>query len=76
MAKVYSKDSIKLPLNIDACICNKLGGLICTKEFEAMVCRTEWYIGKYRPKFVNINSHMLRPVIEFKVLNNIALDTA
>ena len=41
MAKVYSKDSIKLPLNIDACICNKLGGLICTKEFEAMVCRTE-----------------------------------
>jgi len=25
MVKVYSKDSIKLPFNIDACICNKLG---------------------------------------------------
>lgn len=41
MAKVYSKDSIKLPFNIDACICNRLGGLICKKECEAMVCRTE-----------------------------------
>lgn len=41
MAKVYSTDSIKLPFIIDACICNKLGGLICKKECKAMVCRTE-----------------------------------